>query len=260
MIKLQTGKKTISTERAAFIMGILNATPDSFYEQSRGSYEKAMKLIEDGADILDIGGESTRPGFEDVSYEEEIERVVPLIAKIRKVSDIPISIDTRKAEVLEAAVKEGIDIFNDVSAFEYSPDSIKIASKNSLSVIIMNNQGKDIKSTNVFFDSKIKFALKNGISAGKIILDPGIGFNKNADENICLIKNAEKLGKGRYPVLMALSRKSCIGHITGRPVNERLAGTLTANILSILKGCTLVRVHDVKETLDALNVIKTVLS
>ncbi|MBR5647280.1 MAG: dihydropteroate synthase [Treponema sp.] len=260
MIKLKTGNKTISTERQAFIMGILNVTPDSFYEQSRGSYEKAMKLIEDGADILDIGGESTRPGFEDVPEDEEIERVIPLIEKIRKVSDIPVSLDTRKAKVLQAAVKEGIDIYNDVSAFDYNPESLQIASKNSLSVIIMNNQGKDIKSTNAFFDRKVKLALKNGVSSNRIILDPGIGFNKTPEENICLIRNAEKLGKGKYPVLMALSRKSCIGHITGRTVNERLAGTLTANIISVIKGCQILRVHDVKETLDALNVIKTVLS
>ncbi len=259
MISLNAGNKIITTQRPSFIMGILNVTPDSFYKESRGFVERALQLIDEGADILDIGAESTRPGFTEVPVDEEISRLIPVLSEIRKHSDIPISIDTRKAKVLQEAVKYNINFFNDVSCFEYDYDSLKIARDNNLSVIIMNDKNGNTKQTRKYLKSKIKFAIKNGIKKEKIILDPGIGFNKSFEENIDLIKSGSKIGKN-YPVLMALSRKRCIGQMTNTEVEDRLAGTLTANIISIINGVKIVRVHDVKETLYSLDVLKTILS
>ena len=190
--------RIITTEMPAFVMGIVNATPDSFWEGSRGGENIALKLIDEGADIIDIGGESTRPGAAYVPAEEEIRRVIPVIKKIRSVSSVAISIDTRKKEVMEAAVSEGADILNDVSALE---DDETIAS----------------------------FAAEKGIPV------------------IC---------GGTYPVLMALSRKTCIGEMTGKRAEDRLAGTIAANMIAVMSGASVVRVHDVAAAFDSLRVMK----
>lgn len=277
MISMQFGQKNLKTERKAFVMGILNVTPDSFYEKSRGGYEKAEKLIKSGADILDIGGESTRPGFTKISVDEELNRVIPVIEKIRKNYDIPISIDTTKYQVLKAAFEAGADIYNDVSAFksENGELSADFVAENNMSVVLMHsfypfdeineknrNQNPNqniVDEVNLFFKERIDFALEKKIKPEKIILDPGIGFGKSFEENILLIKNTDKLCTEKYPLLMALSRKRCIGTITGRQTEERLSGTLAANVISVLKGASILRVHDVSETIDALNIMKYVL-
>lgn len=271
MISMQFGTKTLSSDCPAFIMGIVNATPDSFYTESRGGIELAEKLIEDGADILDIGGESTRPGFKSISDEEEIKRILPVIKEIRKHHDIPISIDTTKFSVLKAAFDAGADIFNDISCLEQKNDysakkTAEFISKNNLSVILTHRflQPENTRKTNPeivkevsdYLEKKVKFCMENKILENKIIIDPGIGFGKTFEENVALIKNADKLCNGKYPVLMALSRKRCIGTMTGREVTERMAGTLSADILSVIKGAIILRVHDVKETKDSLNVMK----
>lgn len=266
MLQMTFGKKTISTEKPAFIMGILNVTPDSFWKESRGGVEQALKLIEQGADILDIGGESTRPGFTEVPAEEEIARIVPVIKEIRKSSDVVISVDTRKASVLRAAVEAGADVLNDVSALEDDIDMADVAAELGVGVVLMHRFSGDEQSrvsssdvvgeVSAYLEKQVEYAVNHGIDKNQIIVDPGIGFGKTFEENITLIKDTDKLCKGKYPVLMALSRKRCIGTMTDTVVEERLAGTLAANMISVQRGAKIVRVHDVKETNDVLNVMK----
>ena len=268
LLTMQFGSRTITTENKAFIMGIVNVTPDSFYSESRGGIERAEQLIRDGADILDIGGESTRPGYTAVDDDEEIKRVVPVITEIRKKYTLPISIDTTKYSVLKAAYEAGADIFNDISSFDYDDGGkcADFAAQKGMSVILMHRftEPEEDRTTNPeiveevsgYLEDKVQFALAHGIPLEKIIIDPGIGFGKTFEETVLLMKNTQKLCDGKYPILMALSRKRCIGTITRRTIEERLAGTLAANILSIQKGAVMVRVHDVAETKDALNIMK----
>ncbi|MBO4318915.1 MAG: dihydropteroate synthase [Treponema sp.] len=265
--ELKLAQRTIETERPAFVMGIVNCTPDSFYPESRGNQELAFKLIDEGADILDLGAESTRPGAAYVDEKEEIERIVPVIREIRKHSDIPISIDTRKKNVMKAAFEEGADILNDVSALEDDPEIASYAAEKRIPVILMHKRGssenmqdytyyEDIfQEVNSYLQGRVDYALISGIQQEKIIIDPGIGFAKNLEGNIELIKKCGSLCNGKYPVLMALSRKSCIGQITGREVGERLYGTLAANLFSLLYGASIVRVHDVAPCVDTFNVM-----
>lgn len=268
MIELKLASKTIKSDLPAFIMGIVNATPDSFFSQSRGGIERALQLIEEDADLLDLGAESTRPGSEYVSEEEEIRRLIPLIKEIRKHSDIPLSIDTRKAAVFKAAVEAGADILNDISALEDAPELADFCAENKLPVILMHKRGnpgtmqknteyKDCFSeVNDYLSRRADFVLSKGIAPEKIILDPGIGFGKNAADNFQLIRRCGELCNGKYKVLMALSRKTCLGEATGRPVEERLAGTLAADLLAVQKGAFMIRVHDVKEAVDTMKVLK----
>ena len=249
MQQLQFGLKRAATERAAFVMGIVNVTPDSFYKESRGGIERALKLIDEGADILDIGGESTRPGYTPVSIDEEIARIIPVIQAVRKVSSIPISIDTTKLEVFKSAFACGADIWNDVTALsgagksnadgtasseaEPSREAAQFIAKTGASVILMHTGPGNSKEVSDFLGQRTVFCLSNGVSSDKIILDPGIGFGKTNEENFALIKEPLSICAGRYPVLMALSRKRCIGEMTGRPAEERLAGTLAADMISV---------------------------
>lgn len=270
MLSLKLADRTITTDLPAFIMGIVNATPDSFWSGSRGGVERAKKLIDDGAHLLDIGGESTRPDSEYIDEEEEIRRVVPVIEQIRKVSDIPISVDTRKYAVMKAAVEAGADILNDVSAMEDSPKLAELCAEKKIPVILMHKRGipsdmqKNTAYGNIFNEvnqyltSRVQFALDAGVEPDKIILDPGIGFGKDVESNFELIRRCGELCDGKYPVLMALSRKSCLGAVTGRAVEERLSATLAADILSVLHGAFMVRVHDVAETKDTLAVYNAV--
>lgn len=263
---LHLKNKDITTQLPAFIMGIVNATPDSFFSKSRGGIERAMTLIDNGADILDIGGESTRPGFTEISVEEELSRVIPLIKEIRKNSDVVISVDTRKSEVAKQAYENGADIINDVSAFESDEKMLEVISELKLPVILMhgwqlsedNIFGKEkiVDEVNSFFDKKIALLNSIGIENKNIILDPGIGFGKSFEENVELIKNCNLLKANDFQLLMALSRKRCIGQITDTTIEERMVGTICADLFSVIKGAQIVRVHDVKETLDSLKIMK----
>lgn len=256
MLELKISNKIIKTDRPAFVMGIVNATDDSFFSGSRGGIERALQLIDEGADIIDIGGESTRPGFHAVTAEEEIARVVPVIEELRKRSEVVISIDTMKADVFKAAFEAGADLLNDVTALEHDKEMADAAVKADVSVVLMHQGGGDYNDVNKYLRSRVDFALAAGIYKDKIILDPGIGFGKTNQESIDLIKNTDKLCIDGFPLLMALSRKRCIGEMTGRETEERMAGTLAADMISVQKGAKIVRVHDVKETIDTLNVMK----
>lgn len=256
MFSMTFGKKTISTERPAFVMGIVNATPDSFYENSRGDFDLAMKLVEDGADIIDIGGESTRPGFTPVDEQEELDRVIPLIEKLRKNTDVVLSIDTTKPAVISEALECGVDIINNVLSFDNDDSTLMEIADADASVILMHHEGEEIDGICSYLKKKAEFCQKKGISHNKIILDPGIGFGKSFEQNVEAIKYTDKLCSMGYPVLMALSRKSSIGMMTGRPVEQRLTGTVTADIISVQKGAKIIRVHDVLDAIDSLNVMK----
>ena len=267
MKSLILSDRTVTTTLPAFVMGIVNATPDSFFDRSRGGVDEALRLIDEGADLLDIGGESTRPGSEYVSAEEEIRRVIPVIEGVRKVSDIPLSVDTRKFEVMKAAFEAGADILNDISALEDDERLAAFCSETKIPVILMHKRGnpstmqKNTVYENVFDEvneylaARIDFALKSGIAPEKIWLDPGIGFGKNVGDNFELMKRCGEFCDGKFPVLMALSRKTCIGQVTGRDVSERLWGTLAADLLSVLRGASMIRVHDVKEAVDTMKIL-----
>lgn len=248
------------------IMGIINATADSFYEVSRVSglesaVSRAIKMIGEGADILDIGGESTRPGAEPVSLEEEIGRIVPLIKEIRKFNkDVLISVDTYRAETAEEAIKVGADIINDISAMTFDERMAEVVKKYGVPVILMHIKGTPknmqynpeyidvIEEVKEYFQKRVDFALSKGISMDKIILDPGVGFGKKYEHNIELIKNIDKLSVQNLPMLLAVSRKSSIGIALGNlPAEERLEGTLAVTCYAALKGVEMIRVHDVKE-------------
>lgn len=272
MQQLQFGLKRAATERAAFVMGIVNVTPDSFYEGSRGGIDRALQLIDEGADILDIGGESTRPGHSPVNADEEISRIIPVIQAVRKVSSIPISVDTSKLSVFKSAFAAGADIWNDVTALSgsgnYNADgtaaplnepswqAAEYLAKTGASVILMHSGPASSKEVSDFLGQRTVFCLSNGVASEKIILDPGIGFGKTYEQNLELICNPLSICAGRYPVLMALSRKRCIGQMTGKETEERLAGTLAANLISVQKGAKIIRVHDVSAAIDTLNVMK----
>ena len=273
MKRLHLADRDITTDRPAFIMGIVNATPDSFYSASRGGIDRALQLIDEGADIIDIGGESTRPGSAYVEEEEELRRVVTVIEQLRKQSDIPISVDTRKRSVMEAAWNAGADILNDISALEDAADIAVFAAAKKLPVILMHKRGipktmqEETRYDNVvsqvssYLAQRAAAAEAAGIAGDKIIVDPGIGFGKGLEENKQLIWNCGSLCEGRYPVLMALSRKSCIGLMVGEDDaagDGRLYGTLAADIIAVQRGASLLRVHDVKACRNTLDVIKSV--
>lgn len=272
MLEFKLKDRTISTERNAFVAGIVNVNNDSFWKGSRGGFSLAKRLILEKADILDIGAESSRPGSKYISEKDELKALIPLIRKIRKFSDIPISVDTRKKNVFEACVQEGADILNDISALEDDRQMARYAGNEKIPVILMHKRkNPDImqkyteyedvfKEVEDYLYSRIQYAVENGIDEDKIIIDPGIGFAKDLHANLVLIKNCGRLCNGKYPLMMALSRKSFLGLLTGKTVDKRLAGTVSANLYSVINGAKFVRVHDVKEAVDSLDVLKGILN
>ncbi len=270
--------REITTGDPAFVMGILNATPDSFWEGSRtggdaaGALEagvaRALALAAAGADVIDIGGESSRPGSAYVSEEEEISRVIPLIEGIRRESDVPISVDTRKSAVLRAAIAAGADMLNDISALTDDPEIARVAAETGTPVVLMHMKGTPkTMQENPSYDrvvdevrdwllGRAEAAERAGVARDRIVLDPGIGFGKRHEDNLALIADVASLASTGYPVMMALSRKSSVGIMTGREVGDRLAGTLAANLLAVRGGASWLRVHDVAETRDMLAVLR----
>jgi dihydropteroate synthase len=256
------------------IMGIINATPDSFFSGSRNensdnAVKKALKMIEDGADILDIGGESTRPGSDPVTLEEEINRVVPVIEKIRRVnSEVLISVDTYRAKTAKAAINAGADIINDISAMMFDDDMHKVIRKHNVPIILMHTKGTpknmqinphydDVVGELInYFKERIEYCKKMGISLDKLIIDPGIGFAKSYEHNIELIKKIGVFHELDLPVLLAVSRKTSIGIAIGSlPPEERLEGTIAVSCYAALQNIEMVRVHDVLENKRAITMI-----
>ena len=260
--KFNFGRIEYDLSTRTFIMGILNVTPDSFsdggkYLEPEKAIEHAKRMIEDGADIIDVGGESTRPGSDPVRLEEELQRVVPVIKELSKVVNVPISIDTYKSKVAEAALDAGACVVNDISAMTFDSDMVKVVKKYGASVVLMHIKGtpKNMQE-NPTYDNVIEEILKylmdrvnvardNGIK--QIIVDPGIGFGKRFEHNIEIIRNLKVFREIGYPLLVGPSRKSFIGNILNLPPAERVEGTAAAVTACILNGANIVRVHDVKE-------------
>ncbi|MGC8505634.1 MAG: dihydropteroate synthase [Thermoplasmata archaeon] len=249
------------------IMGILNATPDSFYAGSRFNLEDIRSIdgfLDQKPDIIDIGGESTRPGSKRISASTEISRIIPFIKYIRECSTIPISVDTRNPETLEAAIDFDISFVNDISGFS-DQRMVDIAQREQLKCIVMHMQGEPstmqnhpdysdvVREVNHFLFRQASHLVKSGIKPGNIILDPGIGFGKNFEQNLALIRDIDSLNMG-FETLVGVSRKSFIGDITGSSVDRRLAGTLASSIYLMEKKVDYLRVHDIKDNLDALSV------
>ncbi len=272
---LDIGSKTL-------VMGILNITPDSFYDGGKycdieAALDRARKIIDDGADIIDVGGESTRPNSNYVSADEEIRRVVPLIKELSKETQIPISIDTYKAEVADKAIKAGAQIINDVSGLQADKEMAKIAAAHNTPIIIMHIKGRphDFPNDPVyaelipeiisFLESRIEYSIKSGIAHNKIIIDPGIGFGKGVIHNIEILKQLNKFKCLNLPIMIGTSHKSFIDKVLKSSDdnninnnNARLIGTLVTLVVAVSNGANIVRVHDVKEAVQVIKMYEAI--
>ncbi|PHO07416.1 dihydropteroate synthase [Thermoanaerobacterium thermosaccharolyticum] len=253
---LKVRDKEIEIGKRTYIMGILNMTPDSFsdggkYNTLEKGMERVLKMIEDGADIIDVGGESSRPGYKPVTAEEELGRINDIVKKLREVNTI-VSVDTMKSKVAEESLKNGAHIINDIWGLQRDPDMAKVVADYGAGVVIMHNKDvaeyddvlKDVIS---FLEKSIDIALKAGIKEENIMIDPGIGFGKTLEHNLTLMKRLDELKVLGFPILLGTSRKSMIGHVLKLDVNERVEGTAATVAIGISKGADIVRVHDVKE-------------
>ncbi|MGC9771418.1 dihydropteroate synthase [Fervidobacterium changbaicum] len=269
--RAHTIRELINSKRTK-VMGIINVTPDSFYSGSRVSEDELLKKVEEmvrnGVDIVDVGGESTRPGAEPVPLEEEIRRTVTAVKIIRQHFDIPISVDTYKSEVARLSLEAGADIINDISALRFDEKMVDVAAQYKCPVIIMHMKGtpktmqQNPEYTDViaelldFFKERINFAKNRGV--GQIIIDPGIGFGKKLEHNLAIFKHIDKFKELGYPVLIGASRKSMIGMILNLPPEERLNGTLALTAYCVMHDVDFVRVHDVKENVEVVKVMEAI--
>jgi len=257
------------------VMGIVNVTPDSFSDGGKYSsvdlaVEHALQLIAEGADILDIGGESTRPGAEPVSLDEELRRVVPVIEALSKVTTVPLSIDTYKPEVMRAAIEAGADIVNDICALREN-GALEIVAASNAGICLMHMQGVPqtmqlnpqyedvVAEVKQFLADRVAACLAHGIAGERITLDPGFGFGKTTAHNVALIQHLDRFSELGFPLLVGLSRKAVLGRIAGGDDQQRLHAGLAASVISVMKGAKIVRVHDVKATVDALKVVAAVI-
>ena len=254
---IKCGEYTLDYQNKTIIMGILNATPDSFsdggkYDHVDTALRRAEEMVKQGADIIDIGGESTRPNYERISDQQELERVLPVIEAITNHLDITLSVDTYKSVVAREAIKAGAHIINDIWGAKADPEMAKVAAEYQVPIILMHNR-EQMNYEHFLNDAlsdlseSIKIVKLAGVRDENIILDPGIGFAKNTSLNLEMMRNLDKLVAIGYPVLLAASRKSMIGDVLTLPPNERLEGTGATICYGIQKGCQMIRVHDVKE-------------
>lgn len=258
------------------VMGILNVTPDSFSDGGdffprEDALNRGLEMVVQGADIIDVGGESTRPGSEPVELQEELDRVCPVIERLADTTDVPISIDTYKAKVAKEACKAGASIINDISGLHFDKEMVTVASKMQAGLVLMHIKGTpknmqtDPRYENLFSEiilylkDAIDRADESGIPGTRIVLDPGIGFGKKLEHNLSLIGNLERFSILRRPLLIGLSRKSFIGMITGADTDDRLHGGIAAMTAGVVKGAHIVRVHDITETVQAIRVTDSIL-
>ena len=271
------GDRSVLLGEKTLVMGILNTTPDSFsdggsYYDTDKAVERAIEMVEQGADIIDIGGESTRPGADSVSVAEELRRTVPVIEKVRERSDTLISIDTMKSEVAKEALEAGADIINDVSAFEADERMVELAASTHAGVVLMHMKGtpKSMQDNPVYgnvaeevigyLKSRADFSVQHGVERDHLVIDPGIGFGKTLEHNLELLQEIPKLAEAGFPVLVGASRKSLIGHLLARTdPTQRLSGSLGIAAWSIMNGAHILRVHDVFETCDVCRIVDTLL-
>jgi dihydropteroate synthase len=268
---LVTRHGRIDIERRTAVMGVLNVTPDSFYDGGRRSEASkaladALAMIEEGADIVDIGGESTRPGAEPVPEDEELKRVLPLIRAVRREAAIPISIDTYKYTVARMALDEGADVINDISALRFDPRMAALAAAEKVPIVLMHMQGEPrsmqkqpryrdvVAEVRDFLAHRLDFALSQGIERTNIVIDPGIGFGKSLEHNYALLRGLPAVAALGQALLVGASRKAFIGRILDADADDRLEGSLAAAVAAVLGGAHIVRVHDVKQTRRAVRV------
>ncbi|MDD7390178.1 MAG: dihydropteroate synthase [Lachnospiraceae bacterium] len=259
---MKIGTKEFDLKNHCYIMGILNVTPDSFSDGGQwNNMDAALKhteqMIADGCDILDIGGESTRPGYTLLSDEEEISRVVPVIEAVKSRFDIPISLDTYKSGVAKAGLKAGADLINDIWGCKYDPEMASVIAKAGVPCCLMHNRKEAVYNdylNDVLDDLRecVRIAKDAGVADDRIILDPGIGFGKTYENNLQLMNHVEILQELGYPVLLGTSRKSMIGLTLDLPAAERVEGTIATTVMGVMKGCCIIRVHDVKENKRAV--------
>ena len=264
-------KRTLTLGKRTLLMGILNVTPDSFSDgglffDKDNAVSHGVKMVEEGADIIDIGGESTKPGSKPIELEEELRRVIPVIESIAKEADVPISIDTYKSTVAQRAIEAGAEIINDISGLHFDPDLAKVAAKWNIPLSLMHIRGTpETMQKNVHYDSlfseilqylkdSIQRAESAGLDPGQIIIDPGIGFGKTAEDNLLIIKNLHEFRILGKPILLGTSRKSFIGKILNAEVGDRLEGTLSSMAIGVLNGAHIIRSHDVLQAKKALAV------
>jgi dihydropteroate synthase len=269
------GGRTLDFSRKTYVMGILNCTPDSFYPGSRSATigeatQACAAMLSAGVDIVDVGGESTRPGSDPVSAREEARRVVPVVRALRRLSNVIISVDTRRKEVAERALDAGADMINDVSGLKFDRRMAALAARRAVPVVVMHMRGtpKTMQEEPRYadtmgeicreLDESVSIALEAGIPRGMIIVDPGIGFAKRASDNLRIIRELASLKSLGFPILIGISRKSFIGQILKRPVEDRLTGTVAANTLAVINGADIVRVHDVEDAVDMVKIIDSV--
>ena len=262
------GNKVFKTKNQAYVMGILNVTPDSFSDGGNYSdIDKALfrveEMLKEGVDIVDIGGESTRPGYEAVTIEEEINRVVPVIEKIKDNFDIPISLDTYKSEVALCGIKAGADMINDIWGLKADDKMAQIIAEHKVACCLMHNRREAQYSSFVEdvvcdLEDSVRIALEAGVLKENIMIDPGVGFGKTYEHNIEILRNIKELKILGYPILLGVSRKSVIGLTLDLPVDKRLNGTLALTAYGMLQGCSFFRVHDIRDNKEIIKMLEAV--
>ncbi len=270
-LNFTTLNHTFDLSKKTLLMGILNLTPDSFsdggkYNSEDLGVERALKMIDDGVDIIDIGGESTKPGSNRTSQKEELERIIPIIKKLRKKTNIPISVDTYKSKVAEATLDEGADIINDISGLMFDPEMSKIIVKYNAGAVLMHIKGTPknmqinpqydnlIDEILIYLQKSAQLLMDTGLNKSNIVIDPGIGFGKQLEENYTILRYLGEFKSLEQPILVGPSRKSFIGNLLNLPVDERLEGTISSIACSIMNGANIVRVHDIKETYRTIKI------
>ena len=262
------GNQEFLEEGHTYVMGILNVTPDSFSDGGRYNHlDAALKhteqMIKDGAAIIDVGGESTRPGHEKITDQEEIDRILPVIEKIKQEFSVPVSLDTYKAAVAKEGIQAGADLLNDIWGLQYDPAMGKIVADSGVAYCLMHNRDKITEEMDAdLFIGQMKEDAKRVLDAGikkeRIILDPGVGFAKTQEQNLMTIANLDRLKALGYPVLLGTSRKSVIGYVLDVPTDKRLEGTLATSAVAVQTGCMFVRVHDVKENVELIQMLERI--
>ncbi len=265
---MRIGSRDFATQGHTYVMGILNVTPDSFSDGGR--YQKldqalyhVEEMITDGMDIVDVGGESTRPGYTPVTAEEEEERVIPVIEAIKSRFNIPISLDTCKAAVAKAGIEAGVDLINDIWGLKFDPALAEVIANENIACCLMHNRKEAVYQNyieEVLWDLEetLQIAHQAGIADVKIILDPGVGFGKTYEHNLEIIDRMEMLHSLGYPLLLGASRKSVVGNALNLPKEERVEGTLVTSVFAVLKRAMFVRVHDVKENVRAIRMAEAI--
>ena len=268
--EIMIGEDVFARKGHTYIMGILNVTPDSFsdggrYDSVNEALKRARQMVLEGVDIIDIGGESTRPGHVQISEEEEIERIVPVIEAIKKHMDIPISVDTYKSGVAKAAIEAGADMVNDIWGLKHDPKMAELIADTGAACCLMHNRKTSdyedfMKECLEDLKESVAIAKAAGISDDKIILDPGVGFGKTYEQNLQVLKHLDRFKTLDYPILLGTSRKSVIGLTLDLPTEERLEGTLATTVMAAMAGVSFVRVHDVEANSRAIAMTEAILN